>query len=100
MITLKEWFRELASKAAERGSAKSRYAAAIMAATAAEKYIIIYDGYNGELEILDRSGGLLCWGFEDREAFDCVTDFPNDILEATVKIHIVSKYDDVEVVGI
>ena len=98
-MTLKEWFRELAAKATERGSAKSRYAAAI-AAAAAEKYIIIYDGYNGELEILDRSGGLLCWGFEDRESFDCITDFPGDLTDAIVKRHIIAKYDDVEVLAV
>jgi hypothetical protein len=100
MTTLKEWFKELASKAAERGSAKSKYAAAIAAAAAAEKYIIIYDGYNGELEILDRSGGLLCWSFEDREAFDCIVDFPADLADTEVKKHIISKYDDVEVLAV
>ena len=99
-MMLKEWFRELASKAAERSTAKSKYAAAIAAAAAAEKYIIIYDGYNGELEILDRSGGLLCWGFEDRESFDCAVDFPGDLTDAIVKRHIIAKYDDVEVLAV
>jgi hypothetical protein len=99
-MTLKEWFRELASKAAERSTAKSRYAATIAAAVVAERYVVVYDGDSGELEILDKSGYLLCWGFETRQAFDCIVDFPADLDALTVKRHIISKYDDVEVVSI
>jgi hypothetical protein len=99
-MALKEWFRDLALRALERSFAKSRYAAAVMAAAVAERYVVVYDGDSGELEILDKSGYLLCWGFEDRESFDCITDLPGDLTGATVKRHVIAKYDDVEVLAV